>query len=82
MKLKNTCRLEGIPNECLRHLPRIPLVYLFNHCLQLSHFPKLRKEEKFITILKDPKFPQNLHPIGLLSTTGKLFKKVILKIVQ
>jgi hypothetical protein len=31
---------------------------------------------------KDPKFPQNLRPISLLSTTGKLFEKVILKTVQ
>jgi hypothetical protein len=31
---------------------------------------------------KDLKFPQNLCPISLLSTTGKLFGKVILKIVQ
>jgi hypothetical protein len=29
---------------------------------------------------KDPKFPQNLSPISHLSTTGKLFEKVILKI--
>jgi hypothetical protein len=31
---------------------------------------------------KDPKFLQNLSPISLLSTTGKLFEKVIVKIVQ
>jgi hypothetical protein len=43
------------------------------------------KEAKLITLPKsgkDPKFPQNLSLINLLSTTGKLFKKVILKIVQ
>jgi hypothetical protein len=40
---------------------------------------------KDITLLKrdkDQKFPQHLHLISLLSTTGKLFEKVILKIVQ
>jgi hypothetical protein len=31
---------------------------------------------------KDPKFPQNLRPINLLSTTGKFFERVIPKIVQ
>jgi len=31
---------------------------------------------------KEPKFPQNLSPISLLSTTGKLFEKVLQKIVQ
>jgi hypothetical protein len=51
----------------------------------LSHFPKPWKEAKIITVPKpgkDPKFPLNLRPISLLSTTGKLFEKVILKIVQ
>jgi hypothetical protein len=33
-------------------------------------------------LAKDPKFPENLCTIGLLSITGKLFKKVILKIVE
>jgi hypothetical protein len=31
---------------------------------------------------KDPKFPHNLYPISLLSTTDKLFEKVILNIVR
>ena len=80
--------MDGIPNECLRHLQRRPqlhLTHLFNHCIRLSHFPSPWKVAKIITLPKpgtDPKFPQNLRPIGLLSTTGKLFKKLIQKIIQ
>jgi hypothetical protein len=72
----------------LRHLPRRPLVHLthlFNHCIRLAHFPTSWKEAKVITLPKpgkNPKFPQNLRPISLLPTTGKLFEKVVLKIVQ
>jgi hypothetical protein len=72
----------------LQHHPRRPLVHftnLFNHCLQLSHFPNPRKEAKVITLPKPgkgPKFSQNLRPISLLSTTGKLVEKVILKLPQ
>jgi hypothetical protein len=86
--LKKACGIDGIPNECLRHLPRKPLVHLthlFNHCIRLSHFPDSWKEAKTITLPKpgkDPKFPQNLRPISLVSTTGKLFEKVILKALQ
>jgi hypothetical protein len=28
LKLKKACGIDGIPNECLRHLPRRPLVHL------------------------------------------------------
>jgi hypothetical protein len=31
---------------------------------------------------KDPKFPQNLRPISILPSTGKLFQKIILQIVR
>jgi hypothetical protein len=31
---------------------------------------------------KGPKFPQNLRPISLLSSRGKVFEKVILEIVK
>jgi hypothetical protein len=88
LKLRKACGIEGIPNECLRHLPRRPLVHLahlINHFIRLSHFPTPWKEAKVIALPKpgkDPKFPQNSCPISLLSTTGKLFEKVILKIVQ
>jgi hypothetical protein len=49
LKLKKACGIDGIPNECLRHLPRRPLVHLthlFNHYLRLSHFPDSWNEEK------------------------------------
>jgi retron-type reverse transcriptase len=61
------------------------LTNLFNHYPRLFHFPKSWKEAKVITLPKpgkDPKFPQNLRPISPLSTTRKLFEKVILNIVK
>jgi hypothetical protein len=82
LRLKKDCGIDGIPNECLWYLPKRPLVeltHLFNHCLRLSYFPNAWKEAKIITLPnpgKDPKFPQNLRPISLLSTTGKLFRKL------
>jgi hypothetical protein len=51
----------------------------------MSHFPDPWKEAKVIALPKpgkDPKFPQNLRPISPLFTMGKLFEKVILKILQ
>jgi hypothetical protein len=78
----------GISNECLRNVHRRPLAhltYLFNRCLQLTHFAKSRKQAKVITLPKpdkDRNAPQNLLPISLLSTTGKLFEEVILRIIQ
>jgi hypothetical protein len=88
LKLRKACGIDDIPNGWFWNVPRRPLVHLthlFNHCLWLSHFPKPWRETEVKTLpkpSKDPKFPQNLRPISLLSTTGKLFKKVILKIVQ
>jgi hypothetical protein len=88
LKLRKACGIDGIQNECLRQLPMRLLVYLtqlFNRCLQLSHLPNLWKEAKVITLPKlgkDLKFLQNVRPVSLLSTTGKLFEKVILKILQ
>jgi hypothetical protein len=28
LKLRKACGIDGIPNECLKHLPRRPLVHL------------------------------------------------------
>jgi hypothetical protein len=88
LNLGETCGLDGIPHEYLWHLPRKPLVhltYLFNHCFRFSHFPAPWKEVKTIILPKpgkDPKFPPNFRPISLLSTTGKLFEKPILRTIQ
>jgi hypothetical protein len=72
----------------LRYLPRRSLVHithLFNHCFRLCHFPTSWKEAKIIILPKpgkNPKFPKKLRPINLLSTTGKLFEKLIPKIIH
>jgi hypothetical protein len=65
LKLRKACGIDGIPNECLRHLPRRPLVHLthlINHCIRLSHFPMSWKEAK-VTALpvpgRDPNFPKS-----------------------
>jgi hypothetical protein len=62
LKLNKAYGIDGIPNECLRHLPRRPLVHLthlINHCIRLSHFPTSWKEAKVVAflvrILKSPK---------------------------
>jgi hypothetical protein len=88
LKLQKACGIDGVPKECLRNILRRPLVHLthlINHCIQLSHFPTSWKEAKVVALPKpgkDPKFPQTLRPISLLSSTGKVFEKVILEIVK
>jgi hypothetical protein len=63
LKVGKACGIDGIPNECLRHLPRRSLVHIthsFNHCLRLCHFPASWKEAKIIALPKpgkNPKFP-------------------------
>jgi hypothetical protein len=82
LKLKKACGIDGIPNECLRHLPRrqlVHLTHLINHCIRLSHFPTSWKEAKVVALPKpgkEPKFPQNLRPISLLSSVAKSLKKL------
>jgi hypothetical protein len=79
---------DGNTKECLGHFPRRPLVHLthlFNHYLRLYNFPLPWKEARVISLQKagtDSKFPKNLRPISLLSTTGKLFGKIILQMIQ
>jgi hypothetical protein len=67
LKLKKACGIDGIPNECLRHLPRRPLVHLthlYNHCLRLSYFPNAWKEAKnnYLTQARQgPKIPSKFE---------------------
>jgi hypothetical protein len=74
------CDLQTLSNSSLAHLS-----HLINHCIRLSHFPKSWKEVKVVALPrpgKDLQFPQNLHPISLLSSTDKVFEKFILEIVK
>jgi hypothetical protein len=88
LKLWKVCGTDGIPNECLRYLPRRPLIrltHLFIHCLQLSHSLNSWMDAKIITLPKlgkDHNFPQHLRPVSLFYATDELFEKVILKIIQ
>jgi hypothetical protein len=94
LKLRKACGIEGIPNECLRHLPRRrPMVHwthllVFNHCFRLSHFPKSLEEVKFITLPKPGKFPkfhQILPPISPLfqhTNSSKSHFKIVQKYTE
>jgi hypothetical protein len=75
LKLGKACGLDGIPNVCLRRLPRRPLVRL-THIITAFGLVTLPKPGK------DSKFPPNLCPISLLSTTGKVFEKLILRTIE
>jgi hypothetical protein len=83
LKFGEASGFDAISNEYLRRLPRRPLVHLthlFIHCLWFGDLPGPWKKEKVITLprpFKDPKFPQNLLVINLLSSTGKLLEKMI-----
>jgi hypothetical protein len=49
LKLGKACIFDGIPNECVRHLPRGPLMYftyLFNHCSRLRNIRHLERNQK------------------------------------
>jgi hypothetical protein len=51
LKLGKACGFDGIPSECLQHLPRrhlVHLTHLFNHCLRLGHFLSPWKKAKII----------------------------------
>jgi hypothetical protein len=59
----------------------VHLTHLFNHCLLLGHFLASWKEANIVTLPK-PFKDQNLRPVSLLSTAGKLSEKSILRTIQ
>jgi hypothetical protein len=64
LKFRKACGICGIPNECLKHLPSRPLVYLthvFNLYLRL-YFSKSWKDAEIMSLstpVKNPKFTSN-----------------------
>jgi len=54
------CKINGIPDEWLRQLPRTALVHsthLVNHCIRQSNYPQPWKEDNIITLLNSARIP-------------------------
>jgi hypothetical protein len=87
MKQGKACGIVGIPNECLRHIPiRSPVhvTHLFNHCLRLCYFPHLGRSQTHSSVKarQDANISRIFTSISLMSITGKLFEKLILKTIH
>jgi hypothetical protein len=74
---------DEIPYSFLKKVPHgalSALATLFTACMTFGYFPKAWKSAIGVLIPKpdkDPHIVTNYRPISLLSTTGKLFEKVI-----
>jgi hypothetical protein len=58
LRLRRACGTDGIPNECLRNFPRMPLVHLaniLNHFFWLSQFPSSWKDQSHLRTRSSPK---------------------------
>ena len=82
-------RPDGISNEVLRTIMRKKpqlILDLLNTCLERDHFPKQWKRQKLVLIPKsknkDPKAPSSCRPLCMLDSTGKLYERMILNLVQ
>jgi hypothetical protein len=67
------------------HKTSVHSTHLFDHCLRSGHFPVPWKDAKVIILPKpgkEPKYSPNLRPFNLLSTTGKLSEKVVLRTIR
>lgn len=75
---------DGVLNIMLKHLPVsaiLLLVTIFNHCMTMGHWPQAFKHAKVIAIPKSGRSSNidNYRPISLLSATGKVFEKLLLR---
>jgi hypothetical protein len=79
LTLKKACGIDGVRNECLRHLPKRPLVHL-------THLINTAFGSHTLTLLEgrnQVRTPNSLKIYArLLLLTGNVFEKIILNIVK
>ncbi|UYV82285.1 hypothetical protein LAZ67_21001586 [Cordylochernes scorpioides] len=78
---------DNITPQMTKNLPIKWIVFLagiFNAALHLCYFPKTWKRAIIITIPKKSpvKSPEDLRPISLLSTIGKVYERIVLRRLQ
>ncbi|UYV73421.1 hypothetical protein LAZ67_10003116, partial [Cordylochernes scorpioides] len=77
---------DNITPQMAKNLPIKWIVFLagvFNAALHLCYYPKVWKHAIIIPIpKKSAKSPEDLRPISLLSTIGKIYERIILRRLQ
>ncbi|GFU13408.1 probable RNA-directed DNA polymerase from transposon X-element [Trichonephila clavipes] len=79
---------DHIPNIALKYLTLNAIRHLtkiYNQCLIKNHFPTQWKQANVLMLPKPSqghKFSQIYWPISLLSTTAKVFERIVLKRIQ
>ena len=82
LKNKKSYGLDGISSEILKFCTPViepAIAAAFNKCIEGRTFPKCLKIAKIILIFKkgDKRKPENYRPISLLSSTSKVFEKLL-----
>lgn len=83
LKVKKASGYDNISNIALKNLPNNVLILLteiFNASLKTHHFPKPWKHSIIKAIYKngnDPLIPSSYRPISLLTSTSKVFERII-----